>query len=75
MKNMKNENCDVEDIYCVTYRIDARHVVAVHAKNMEEARRSADEKFMDADFGELTDFVETEAVMIEDPSGNYVWEK
>lgn len=71
----KDESSGAEGIYCVTYRIDARHVVAVQAKSMEEARRSADEKFMDADFGELTDFVETEAVMIEDPSGNYVWEK
>ena len=60
--------------YYVTYKIDARYITEVEAENIEEAKKNAESKFMDADFGEAED-IDGEAIIIEDNNGDYVWEK
>ena len=60
--------------YYVTYKIDARYIAEVEAENIEEAKKKAEGKFMDANFGEAED-IDGEAIIIEDNSGDYVWEK
>ena len=60
--------------YYVTYKIDARYIAKVEAENIEEAKKKAEGKFFDADFGAAED-IDGEAIIIEDQDGNYVWEK
>lgn len=60
--------------YYVTYKIDARYIAEVEAENIEEAKKKAEGKFMDADFGEAED-IDGEAIIVEDNNGDYVWEK
>ena len=45
-----------EKDYCVTYAIDARHVVHVRAKSISEALEKAEGEYLDADFGELAKY-------------------
>ena len=40
----------------------------------EEEPETADDAYVDADFGDLEDF-DGEVVMVEDEAGNYLWEK
>ena len=60
--------------YYVTYKIDARCVVEVDADNVEEAKKKAESKYLDADFGAAED-INGEAIIVEDEKGDYVWEK
>ena len=60
--------------YYVTYRIDARYIAEVEADSLEEAKRKADEKWCDADFGAAQD-IDGEPIIIEDENGNFVWER
>lgn len=60
--------------YYVTYRIDARYIAEVEADSLEEAKRKADEKWCDADFGAAQD-IDGEPIIVEDENGNFVWEK
>jgi hypothetical protein len=60
--------------YYVTYKIDARYIAEVEAENIEEAKQKAEDKFLDADFGNAED-INGEAMIIEDNNGDYVWEK
>jgi phosphomannomutase len=60
--------------YYVTYKIDARYVVEVEADNLEEARKKAEEEYIDADFGVAED-IDGEDIIVEDENGNYIWER
>lgn len=60
--------------YYVTYRIDARYIAEVEADSLEEAKRKADEKWCDADFGAAQD-IDGEPIIVEDENGNFVWER
>lgn len=60
--------------YYVTYKIDARYIAEIEAENIEEAKRKAEGKFLDANFGEAED-VDGEQIIVEDNNGDYVWEK
>lgn len=60
-------------VFYVTYRIDARYVAEVHADNVEDAKREAQDSWESADFGEAED-IGGEPIIIEDEDGNYVWE-
>lgn len=60
--------------YYVTYKVDARYVAEVEAENIEEAKKKAEQEYIDADFGEAED-IDGEAIIVEDENGNYVWEK
>lgn len=60
--------------YYVTYRIDARYIAEVEAYSLEEAKRKADEKWCDADFGAAQD-IDGEPIIVEDQDGNFVWER
>ena len=60
--------------FYVTYKFEARFIVAVDAENIDEALESAKGRFEDADFGEAED-IEGEAIIVEDWDGNFIWEK
>ena len=60
--------------FYVTYRIDSRYIVKVHADTVEEAKQMAQSEWETADFGEAQD-IDGEPVIVEDEDGNYVWEK
>ena len=60
--------------YYVKYKIDARYIAEVEAETIEEAKKKADDKFMDADFGNAED-IDGEAIIVENENGDYVWEK
>lgn len=60
--------------YYVTYKIDARYIAEVEADSIEEAMKKAEDKYMDADFGDAED-IDGEQVCVEDEDENYVWEK
>ena len=63
----------MEDYY-VTFKLDARYIAHVRAKNKEEALKKAEDKYINADFGEATD-IDGEPIIVEDEKGNFVWEK
>ena len=60
--------------YYVTYRIDARFVAEVEADTLDEAMEQAEWRYCDADFGEARD-IDGCQIVIEDESGNFVWER
>lgn len=60
--------------YYVTYKVEARYIAKVEANNIKEALDKANNKYIDADFGEAED-IDGEAIIIEDENGNYVWER
>lgn len=60
--------------YYVTYKVDARYIAEVEADSVEEARKKANQEFVDADFGDAED-IDGEDIIIEDEDGNYVWER
>lgn len=60
--------------YYVSYKIDARFVVGVHADNTEDAMKKANDVYLDADFGEASD-ITGDIIIVEDENGEYVWEK
>lgn len=60
--------------YFVRMKIDARYTTEVEADSIEEAKEKAEENFSNADFGEASD-IDGDVVVIEDPDGNYVYEK
>lgn len=61
-------------VYYVTFAVDARFVAKIEANDIEEAIDSATDRFCDADFGEADD-IEGDAVIVEDESCNFVWER
>ena len=60
--------------YYVTYKVEARYITKVEANNIKEALDKANNKYIDADFGEAED-IDGEVIIIEDENGNYVWER
>ena len=60
--------------FWVTFRLNARYVAEVAAETKEDALRAAQEKYIDADFGEASD-IDGEAIVVEDENGTIVWEK
>ena len=60
--------------YYVTYKVEARYIAEVEADSLEEAMNKAEEEYIDADFGEAED-IDGEAIIVEDESGNFIWEK
>lgn len=60
--------------YYVTYRINARYVAEVTADSVEDARRKAQEDYLNADFGEASD-IDGEDIIVEDENGNYLLER
>lgn len=60
--------------YYITYTIEARFVAQVEAGSLEDAKREAQTRYCDADFGEASD-IDGEQIIVEDENGNYVWEK
>lgn len=60
--------------YYVSYKIDARYIAEVEANSLEEAMQKAEENYIDADFGAAQD-IDGEPIIVEDESGNFVWER
>lgn len=60
--------------YFVKYRFEACYTAEVEADNLEEARKKAEEAYINADFGQAED-IDGEAVAVEDETGNFVWER
>lgn len=58
----------------VTMKVEGRFVVEVDTDNIEEAKKLANEAFMEANFGELSD-IDAEAIIVENEEGDYIWEK
>ena len=63
--------------YCVGYKVTGRYFAFVEAESVEEAKEKAEEKFLDADFGDLEDIgdSETEQINVTDLEGNFLWER
>lgn len=63
--------------YCVGYKVEGRFYAYVKAESVDEARKKAEEKFYDADFGELEDIgnCDTEQINVSDEDGDVVWER
>lgn len=66
--------------YFVEYRIEGRYTAAVHSQtgNLDEIKKKAEEKYWDADFGELEDIGDTGGtyqISVQDENGNFLWEK
>lgn len=60
--------------YYVSYKIDARYIAEVEANSLKEAMEKAEESYMEADFGVAQD-INGEPIIVEDESGNFVWER
>lgn len=60
--------------YYVKYKLEAYYETEVEAESVEEARKLADEKFFDADFGDAVN-IEGEDIYVENQDGDYVWKK
>ena len=68
---------DAEEIFeplWVTMKVEGRFIAKVFAKNTETAIEQANTKYQHADFGELAD-IDSEAIIVEDEKGNFVWSK
>lgn len=63
--------------YYVAMKIEARYYVDVEANDVEEAKRIAKSRFVNATNDEILqmDFVDSEVISAEDEEGNYVYEK
>ena len=61
-------------VYYVTFAVDARFVAEIEANDIEEAIDLATDRFCDADFGDAED-IEGDAIIVENESGNFVWER
>ena len=59
--------------YYVTYRLEARYIAEVEAGSPEDAVQMAEEKYMDADFGEASE-IDGSPIIVEDENGNFVFE-
>lgn len=60
--------------YYATFKIDARYVVEVEAKDLEEAKKEAESIFSDADFGAAED-IDGELIIVTDENDEYLYEK
>ena len=60
--------------YYVTYKFDARYIAEVEAETIEDAKKKAKAKFLDANFGMVED-IDGEQIIVEDNNGEYIWEK
>lgn len=61
--------------FWVTYRVDARFVAEVEVDDIASALEAAQSEYIDADFGVLSDIIESKPIIIEDENGNYIWER
>lgn len=60
--------------YYVTFKIDARYVAEVEADSLADAMNKANDKCIEAYFGEAND-IDCEKIIVEDENGNYLWER
>ena len=62
------------ETFYVTFKIDARYIAEVKAKDAQEALRKAQSAYLDADFGTAED-INGEPIIVEDEHGDFIWEK
>ena len=60
--------------YYVTLRVEARYITKVEANDIDEAKQMAMDNWIGADIGDLEDTT-GEVVVIEDETGDYIYEK
>lgn len=60
--------------YYVTLRVEARYITKVEANDIDEAKQLAMDNWIGADIGDLEDTT-GEVVVIEDETGDYIYEK
>lgn len=60
--------------YYVTLRVEARYITKVEANDIDEAKQLAMGNWIGADIGDLEDTT-GEVVVIEDETGDYIYEK
>ena len=71
----KKEGEKEENVYYVTYKIDARYVTEVRSvKDIEKIIDAADANYIDCNIGDFSD-IDGEPIIIEDKDGNFIWEK
>ena len=60
--------------YYVTLRVEARYITKVEANDIDEAKQMAMDNWIGADIGDLEDTT-GEVVVIENETGDYIYEK
>lgn len=60
--------------YYVTLRVEARYITKVEANDIDEAKQLAMDNWIGADIGDLEDTT-GEVVVIENETGDYIYEK
>lgn len=60
--------------YYVTLRVEARYITKVEANDIDEAKQLAVDNWIGADIGDLEDTT-GEVVVIENETGDYIYEK
>lgn len=60
--------------YYVTLRVEARYITKVEANDINEAKQLAMDNWIGADIGDLEDTT-GEVVVIENETGDYIYEK
>lgn len=65
---------ETEETFYVTFKLDARYIAEVRAKDAQEALQKAKSAYLDADFGAAED-INGEPIIVEDENGDFVWEK
>ncbi len=60
--------------YGVCFKVDARLYVHVEADSIEEAKAIAEQEICDCDLNEL-EWIESEAIYVQDDDGEIVWEQ
>ena len=60
--------------FFVLYKVEGYFEAGVGAETLEEAMKSAEGRFRDADFGEVFG-IKGEAISVDDLDGNNLWEK
>ena len=76
-ENKTGFTIDAKEIFeplWVTMKVEGRFIATVFARNAEAAIDQAVKQYQDADFGELED-IDSEAIIVEDEKGNFVWSK
>ena len=59
--------------YGVCFKVDARLYVHVNAESIDEAKAIAEQEISNCDLNEL-EWIESEAIYVDDESGEIVWE-
>ncbi len=62
------------ETFYVTFKIDARYIAEVKAKDAQEALQKAQSAYLDADFGAAED-IDGKPIIVENEHGDFVWEK